>query len=294
MGKIFTGFNRKILPLLSFIITGIAIALVYFLKVPNPNVILLTVIVYFTFLGGFFSGTVSAILTIIYSLWFFSNPGQLLSYSFDNYQRIVVIVLFIPMMVWLVGSLKSGLDIKTKELELANETLRVLSTLDGLTQVPNRRFFDEVFSKEWLSATRGKSPLSLIMIDIDCFKNFNDEYGHLAGDDCLKAIAKVISKNIKRPDDFVARYGGEEFTVILPNTNAQGAILVGEKIRKAVEDLKIHHDKSLAAQYVTVSVGVTTADFKRSKDFSGMIRKADEALYLAKQRGRNRVEYLEE
>ena len=294
MRKIFTQSAQKLLPLLSVAITGIAIVLLYYLKVPNPNLILLTVTVYFTFRGGFFSGGVSAILVISYSLYFFSNPSQPLTYTSENFQRIGVIVVFVPIMVWLVGSLKLGLDTKTRELELANRTLRVLSTMDGLTQVPNRRYFDEVFSKEWLSAIRTKNRLSLIMIDIDYFKAFNDEYGHLAGDDCLKAVAQVIAKEINRPEDFVARYGGEEFTVVLPNSNAKTAICVGEKIRKAVVDLRINHSKSLAAQFVTVSVGVTTVVVEQDKDYSKMISKADQALYLAKQQGRNQVKYLRE
>lgn len=198
----------------------------------------------------------------------------------------------------LVGEFKDITLRKRAEraLRAANKTLQRLSDIDGLTQVTNRRCFDEFFRIELKRANRSVSPLSLIFCDIDYFKVFNDTYGHQAGDDCLKAVARVIDANLRRPDDLVARYGGEEFILVLPDTDGKGAFHLAEIIRKALLAKKITHDRSPIASYVTLSLGVTcfTPDQHLERNLfeplpDALIKIADQALYEAKQGGRNRT-----
>jgi len=173
-----------------------------------------------------------------------------------------------------------------KQLE---DKLRQLSATDGLTLVANRRAFDEVLEREWHRAMRNNEPVSLIMADIDMFKSYNDLYGHLAGDQCLRNVAQAISDSAQRGGDFVARYGGEEFAVILPNTDEHAAREVAEKIRTAVEALAIHHDGNLMSRHITISLGISTRVPPQTTDFIGLMQSADKALYRAKESGRNTV-----
>lgn len=173
-----------------------------------------------------------------------------------------------------------------KQLEESNRKLQALSTLDGLTGIANRRHFDESLDKEWRRAKRNDLPLSLILIDIDFFKPFNDNYGHQAGDDCLIQVAKALDGCIARPTDVIARYGGEEFTAILPDTDLNGAATVAEKLRTTIEELAIPHAHSSAADHVTISLGIAQSD--GSTDTETLIKQADAALYEAKESGRNR------
>lgn len=176
-----------------------------------------------------------------------------------------------------------------KMLKEANERLEHLSASDGLTQVANRRCFDQTLEKEWNRLRRTREPLSMIMCDVDFFKLFNDTYGHQGGDDCLKAIAATLSATAQRGGDCVARYGGEEFAVILPATHEDGALCVAEKIRQAVERLNIAHEKSLAAPCVTLSLGVATVVPSDADCPEHLITCADKALYTSKASGRNRA-----
>ena len=178
------------------------------------------------------------------------------------------------------------------ELKKTRDLLENLSALDGLTNIPNRRRFDEIYVHEWNRALRNKAPLSLLFIDIDHFKNFNDAYGHLAGDDCLKAVARVLQSSLGRTADFLARFGGEEFIILLPDTGENGCRYLGESIRDAVEKLDIAHRASPIADHLTVSVGaVTCLDVTRcDKDL--LLDQADRLLYQAKNEGRNRVRAL--
>ncbi len=167
--------------------------------------------------------------------------------------------------------------------------LKRLSSLDYLTELPNRRTFDKVLSREWGRAQRDGYPLALAMVDIDLFKNYNDAYGHTTGDECLKVIARALSGVMRRPADFCARYGGEEFAVILPNTGLEGARHLLEAFRAAITPLTIKHDGTARVPDVTVSIGIAE---KRSGDDTGadeLLRRADKALYQAKRQGRNRV-----
>lgn len=170
-----------------------------------------------------------------------------------------------------------------------NVVLKNLANLDGLTQVANRRRFDETLGQEWLRSVREKQPLALIICDVDYFKLYNDTYGHLSGDDCLIRIAQGISNAVKRPTDLVARYGGEEFAVILPNTDLDGAIVVANLIREAIKSLEIEHSASQVNPYITLSLGVAAIAPQLDQNSEMLIAAADKALYQAKQQGRDRI-----
>jgi diguanylate cyclase (GGDEF)-like protein len=176
-----------------------------------------------------------------------------------------------------------------QQLEEANKVLQCLSCLDGLTGISNRRSFDESLEQEWRRSVRNQLPLSLVLIDIDFFKAYNDTYGHQMGDECLKRVANVLSNTVNRPGDLIARYGGEEFVVVLPDTDEEGAIVIGEKLRAWVEGLGIEHTKSLVSKYVTISLGIATTIPRQDSSPAVLIAAADQALYQAKQGGRNRV-----
>ncbi|WP_147532943.1 sensor domain-containing diguanylate cyclase [Bacillus marasmi] len=176
-----------------------------------------------------------------------------------------------------------------QKLQKANEILKHLSTIDGLTSVSNRRAFDERLEIEWNRAMRTSRPLSLIMFDIDYFKAYNDTYGHQGGDGCLKQIASTIEETIGRSTDFICRYGGEEFCAILPETNKDGAKIVAEKIRVAVESLKIPHSGSKIQPWVSISVGTATMIPSQYTSLLNLISNADKAVYQAKHLGRNCV-----
>ncbi len=175
------------------------------------------------------------------------------------------------------------------EMKRQRDMLEQLSLLDGLTDLPNRRAFDGYFDREWRRGLRNGSELSLIMLDIDCFKAYNDSYGHVAGDDCLKRISRALAGSLERAGDFVARYGGEEFICILPNTDAAGALAIADKLRLAVEALHIPHQSSPVSPYVTISLGVATVYPNMVSVPETVIDRADAFLYQAKRDGRNRV-----
>ena len=174
------------------------------------------------------------------------------------------------------------------ELEQANKKLEQLSTRDQLTGLYNRREFEKVIEKEWRYAIREQEPIAMIMIDIDNFKAFNDNYGHLAGDNCLQKISKAMQKSLKRPRDFIARFGGEEFVAILPETDSEGAKHTAERIRKDVYGLNIPHKYSKVKEYVTISLGIGFTDVPEMFVFEEVLDKADEALYEAKESGKNK------
>lgn len=175
-----------------------------------------------------------------------------------------------------------------EQLTESNEILQRLSTMDGLTGIANRRNFDATLQTEWKMCLRQKTPLAAIMIDIDFFKKFNDGYGHQGGDDCLKEVANALAETISRPGDFVARYGGEEFVVILPRTDAKGASVIAEQLRKNVAKKRIKHEFSTVADHVSISLGVASVQPDKSSSPESLITKADEALYKAKESGRNK------
>lgn len=175
------------------------------------------------------------------------------------------------------------------ELKTANEHLEELARVDALTRVGNRRAFDERLAEEWSRMARTGTDLAVLILDVDNFKDFNDTFGHPAGDDCLKQLASVVDSNLARPGDFVSRYGGEEFAVILPSTDRAGAIRVAERLRKAVEGLSIEHAPSAQHPVVTVSIGGATTDAVDCDVAKELVSEADERLYEAKRAGRNVV-----
>ena len=177
-----------------------------------------------------------------------------------------------------------------QKLEDANQELKRLACCDPLTNVYNRRHFDEQLNLEWRRMQRSHLPLSVIMIDIDCFKAYNDTYGHQGGDSCLRVVSNIISRNVRRGGDFVARYGGEEFVVVLPNTDCEGAYQVAETIRAQVKEKSLPHSTSSVSNMVTLSLGVASMVPHEHSTTAMLIEAADRALYLAKERGRDRSE----
>jgi diguanylate cyclase (GGDEF)-like protein len=186
-------------------------------------------------------------------------------------------------------NITSLLEESNQKLQQVNVILNRLSRIDGLTGIANRRHFDDLFCQEWKHAGRLSKPISLILVDIDFFKNFNDTYGHLLGDECLKQVAGALSMALKRPCDVIARYGGEEFVAFLPETDEKGAIMVAETMQVNMANVNIPHRNSPVSDKVTVSIGVST-DVPATNLLPGtLIADADKALYQAKQEGRNRI-----
>jgi diguanylate cyclase (GGDEF)-like protein len=210
----------------------------------------------------------------------------------DWHQDFLYRILAVAVLVGTIASLGWSLARQLRRRDRAEAELSILAATDGLTGLANRRTFDSHLESEWLRAAREDTPLSLLLIDIDHFKAFNDAYGHQAGDHCLRAVAHLLKNSVRRPADLVARYGGEEIAVLLPVTGAKGARRVAETIRLGVEALAMPHKHSAPAGVVTISIGAATL-FPASETISvgpkDLIAMADRALYDAKLDGRNRV-----
>lgn len=183
---------------------------------------------------------------------------------------------------------------KERLLREQAESLRELAFIDGLTGIANRRRLDEYLADEFRRATRNNSPLSVILLDIDYFKQFNDTYGHQSGDFCLRRVANAIKATLRRPADLVARYGGEEFAIVLPDTPFDGASGLAEEIRKHIESLAIPHEGSTTSGHVTLSLGISNAQSYTDISDQTLLKQADTALYQAKNNGRNRVVVFKE
>jgi diguanylate cyclase (GGDEF)-like protein len=184
--------------------------------------------------------------------------------------------------------MRQSLLVLTRKLDAANQELKRLTSLDGLTGIANRRHFDAVLLREWRRAMRQGEEISILMCDIDFFKLFNDTYGHQSGDECLRQIAQTLSQSMDRGGDLLARYGGEEFIAVLPGTSLSGASFVAEQMRKAISQLNIPHPGTTFA-HITASFGVASAVAMPETDPQDIVGAADLALYKAKHRGRNRV-----
>jgi two-component system chemotaxis family response regulator WspR len=176
-----------------------------------------------------------------------------------------------------------------QQLLQINMELQRLNNIDGLTGLTNKRCMLEFIESEWRRAARERVPLSILMLDVDDFKRYNDTYGHLAGDEVLKQIANSIQSAVRRPGDVAARFGGEEFIVLLPTTPEQGAHAMGEKLREGIAELRLEHSASSVTDHVTVSVGGASTIPVPGSDYSSLIEAADRALYSAKRGGRDRV-----
>ncbi|MEC5408788.1 diguanylate cyclase [Paraburkholderia sp. MPAMCS5] len=200
---------------------------------------------------------------------------------------------------WIIGSLIAALDLTLIALAVlfaqqmrgrlaAEEELRILARTDGLTGLDNRRAFEESAETAWRRAQRSGAPLSLLLIDVDSFKGFNDLYGHSAGDEALVTVARCIAQNARRPGDTAARYGGEEFAALLPDTDEAGALRIAEQIRSAVHAVALGHVAS-SHHVLTVSIGVATTEGVAFATYRELVNAADQALYGAKDAGRNRI-----
>lgn len=177
-------------------------------------------------------------------------------------------------------------------LKLKSDWLEELSMYDGLTHIPNRRYFDEMYEKKYKETMRDKKTLAVLMLDVDYFKLYNDHYGHGKGDQCLIKIAGALRSTLKRPSDMVARYGGEEFVLLLQDIDIEGATKVAESLVQAVGALGIVHEYSTVSDHVTVSVGLAFKEKESNVSQEKLIKCADDALYLAKERGRNKIAIL--
>ncbi|UJX42938.1 GGDEF domain-containing protein [Desulfovibrio sp. JY] len=215
------------------------------------------------------------------SLTFFRNGGA--------WQSIAILLTVLSM----VGIMAALIIVNAQRMELelkeANRKIEILANQDGLTRLFNRRYFDKKLRQEFKRLQRSAQPLSLVMADIDCFKNFNDTYGHQAGDDCIRAIADAFRQSGGRVSDIAARYGGEEFVMLLPNTDVRGADAVAREIAARVTARAIPHASSVAAPIVTLSMGVATVVPARSMHPGTLVEMADQALYAGKANGRNQI-----
>ena len=195
--------------------------------------------------------------------------------------------------VRLLGAFQDITEKKTNAIELhrLNEQLTRLSTTDALTEVGNRRLFDQTLKTEWQRAARRGASLGLLMIDVDHFKEYNDHYGHPAGDEVLRQIARMVGESVRRGGELVARYGGEEFALLLPGADLEAARTIAERCREMVVDAKIEHRASATSAWVGVSIGVASQVATPGVDCSVLVEIADAALYRAKRCGRGRIEY---
>jgi len=180
-----------------------------------------------------------------------------------------------------------------KSIQKVNTRLTELSVIDDLTQIANRRSLDETLEKEWHRAKRTKTPISMLMIDIDHFKEYNDDYGHIKGDECLTYVAKFMKENLNRSTDFIARYGGEEFCIIMPDTNLTGAINLAERIHSGIRELKISNPGSKVSKFLTVCVGIASTIPAVDDTYMDLVYTSDKALYKAKNDGRNIIRTTE-
>ncbi|MGY5451364.1 GGDEF domain-containing protein [Agarivorans sp. MS3-6] len=192
---------------------------------------------------------------------------------------------------WLIESATNAAINRIKVAELTNSQalMREQSERDALTGLYNRAIFEQTLALHWRLSSRANTSLSLLLIDVDFFKPYNDHYGHVAGDQCLSKVASLFEQALQREDDIVARYGGEEFVMVLPNTDTKGALQVAARIRTLLADAKLRHEYSTAASYITVSIGVSCLIPVAQQDAKEIVDKADKALYRAKQLGRNQA-----
>lgn len=243
------------------------------------------------FMPAFYAFAIPATLPMVIALLFSRESSNFILAVYS----IIFLLLFIIIAKRFSNSLSRTLllsiekEALVKALTEAHDQQSVLAKTDGLTGLANRRHFDEVLEKEMARLQRSGAPLSLLILDVDHFKAFNDTYGHIVGDECLKQIADIFQKHLNRTSDLAARYGGEEFAGIMPETEHAGAILLAEQIRTDVAALQIKHSSSATADHVTISLGVATLNCSEVHSAKEAIAITDRQLYRAKSQGRNRV-----
>jgi diguanylate cyclase (GGDEF)-like protein len=230
-------------------------------------------------------------------IWLFVQ-GQFEYFSIGLYSIIYVLVVN-KLFKWNHDTLTDAIRLKIENeqllnsLKIVNSRLTELSVIDELTQIANRRSLDDELEKEWLRAKRLKTPVSMLMIDIDHFKEYNDDFGHIKGDECLVYVASFMKNNLNRPTDFIARYGGEEFCIIMPDTNMNGAINLAERIHSGIRELKIPNPSSKVSKFLTVCVGVASVVPATDDTYLDLVYSSDKALYKAKNDGRNIIRTTE-
>jgi diguanylate cyclase (GGDEF)-like protein len=240
-------------------------------------IIVLTMFIAFVFVTGFASNKIifEPFEKLTYSISCIKGKENEIVYGIDRDDE--------------VGDIANTVqDMKDSLIEALNK-----AHYDALTGIYNRRFLEENMSQTIKSLSRSGGVLSVMMCDVDFFKNYNDTYGHSMGDTCLKIIASTLVNSISRAEDFVARYGGEEFAIILPNTDASGAMILADKLLENIRACQIPHSNSSIANHVTISIGVTTGNVVHSQNGTHYIKKADKALYMSKTNGRNRYTFLD-
>jgi diguanylate cyclase (GGDEF)-like protein len=243
--------------------------------------------------GGFWTAASALTVTGLVTARHFGNlPATELTPHADeilSYSSFLAFLTVVSLMVWL----SRDFEFRTQQSLLeANQCLAVEATTDQVTGISNRRYFDRLSEQEWKRHERTQLPLSIIIFDVDFFKQYNDAIGHAAGDRCLFAIAQAVHETLRRAGDFVARYGGEEFAAVLPNTGDRDAARIAEVIRNCVKDLKIPHPDSSLSPYVTVSVGSGTIIPMQTDSRREFVREVDRALYRAKACGRDRCVHV--
>jgi len=295
----------RIYMLLTFVyglIIGAISLVIHFVDSPNYHFLVVAWLVGYSALGvSAYSMSYKAVLSL------FSPMITILIISLISTGSTLYVLTAVAVIVWsfmmfntmlpinlaMLNSIKLNhkLNVEIERRKEVEAKLRELSSTDGLTGLFNRRYFNEMIEKELSRTKRTNSNISLIFIDIDCFKQFNDTYGHQAGDDTLKKVSDTLSKIVCRPSDLAARYGGEELVALLPNTNSIDAFSLAEKIRIEVQELSIPHAKSISitSDYVSISIGVATLGFNAHSYHEDIIFLADKALYKAKEEGRNQT-----
>jgi diguanylate cyclase (GGDEF)-like protein len=289
-------FTRRKLPAIASFGLLIGLTSVVFIQTRYPLLFLVypplvLVVCLFSLPGGAIGLFVMTIIAIYFTLH--GDGPMTLIHSATGYERIIVLQLFAAVaaiLVLVLSAILAERDRTKTQLETAKEELAQLAATDSLTGLANRRRLDEVLSLEHRRARRVQTSMSMLLLDVDYFKPFNDQYGHQAGDECLRKIAAVVAKFGRRPGDLVARYGGEELAILLSPTDAAFAEKTAEAIRAAVQALALPHAGNDASGVVTASVGVATYDANTLPDDpQALIAKADAMLYAAKRTGRNRV-----
>lgn len=253
-------------------------------------------------LGGMAAGAIPVLSSADHAYQYFALPSMLpiciqMFAVGDRVHLIMGLMITIFTSAMLASSLqvrrlfRDSLDLRNRLFSSlqAEQALEQMVRLDALTQIPNRRRFEEELEKEWRRAKRDRECLSVIAADIDHFKDYNDRYGHPAGDRCLIAVAQTLQNSLYRPGDVVARIGGEEFAFLLPNTTSDGALVLAESIRQRILDANLPHAASPVASRVTLSFGIASSDLAAIDSPSALVHAADNALYEAKRRGRNRI-----